>query len=423
MRMDEALARLAAIVESTEHAIIGRDQNGIITSWNPGAQLLYGYTAEEIIGQSINVLIPEDLREEAKRLQDAITEGKSTILDETIRRRKDGIQIWVSLSASPLKDPWGTINGAAIIARDITEREKTEEALREQAHLLDSAQVFIRNLESRIVFWPKSAEKLYGFTAQEAMGALSHELLQSQFPEPLETITQKLFETDTWEGELTHRRRDGTPIIVLSTWILHRNRKNQPISILENNIDITETRRLEQQLHRSQKMDAIGQLTGGIAHDFNNLLGIVLGNLDLLEDFAASNEDALDHVLTAQRAVLRGADLTRRLLAFARMEDLKPASTLLNSSIESVIAMAKRSLGPEIKITTALDESLPLVFVDAGSLESALLSLVVNARDSMPGGGSMHIQSSATRTGFVGLASAVQIPVECQVMPRLSSTT
>jgi nitrogen-specific signal transduction histidine kinase len=85
--------------------------------------------------------------------------------------------------------------------------------------------------------------------------------------------------------------------------------------------------------------------------------------------------------------------------------------------------MAKRSLGPEIKITTALDESLPLVFVDAGSLESALLSLVVNARDSMPGGGSMHIQSSATRTGFVGLASAVQIPVECQVMPRLSSTT
>jgi signal transduction histidine kinase len=222
---------------------------------------------------------------------------------------------------------------------------------------------------------------------------------------------------------LTHRRRDGTPIIVLSTWILHRNRKNQPISILENNIDITETRRLEQQLHRSQKMDAIGQLTGGIAHDFNNLLGIVLGNLDLLEDFAASNEDALDHVLTAQRAVLRGADLTRRLLAFARMEDLKPASTLLNSSIESVIAMAKRSLGPEIKITTALDESLPLVFVDAGSLESALLSLVVNARDSMPGGGSMHIQSSATRTGFVGLASAVQIPVECQVMPRLSSTT
>jgi PAS domain S-box-containing protein len=666
--MDEARTRLVAIVESTDDAIIGRDVKGIVTSWNRGAQLLYGYTPEEIIGQSINVLIPEDLHEEIEQILRATAEGRSVTLDETIRRRKDGSLIQVSLAISPLKDARGNINGAAIIARDITARKKAEEALREQAHLLDSAPVFIRDLDHRVVFWPKSAEKLYGFTSQEAVGTVSHDLLQTQFSEPMAIILGKLFETDMWEGELIHRRRDGSPIIVLSTWALHRDRNGQPVSILENNIDISarkqaeamltaqanelasqaegliqsrlaletqtfmlqsvltsiseglvvadkngrfiiwnpaaekiiglgpenltseqwsehyglyrtdmvtpfpsqeiplahaiqggestaemyvlnrelasgkfieasasplrdkdgnicggvtafrditernlmdetrsrlvaivessedaiigkdlrgvvtswnggarkifgytsaemigqsikillppdreheedeilgrirlgetvdhiETQRkrkdgvlievsltispirdangkvvgaskiardisekklMERQLHQSQKMDAIGQLTGGVAHDFNNLLGIILGNLDLLEISVAGNEAAVDQVQTAQRAATRGADLTRRLLAFARMEGLKPVSTLLNSSIQNMIALAKRALGPEITITTQLDESLPRVFVDVAGLENALLNLVVNARDAMPGGGTISVST------------------------------
>jgi PAS domain S-box-containing protein len=274
MQMDEARSRLVAIVESSEDAIIGKDLDGVVTSWNRGASKIFGYTSAEMIGKSIKILLPPGREHEEDGILSRIRVGERVDHIETVRKRKDGVLIEVSLTISPIIDAGGKIVGASKIARNITN-----------------------------------------------------------------------------------------------------------------------TKRLESQLRQSQKMDAIGQLTGGIAHDFNNLLGIILGNLDLLEGFAAADETALDQVQTSQRAAARGADLTRRLLAFASMEVLKPSSTLLNASIENTIAMATRALGPEIKITMQLDESLPRVFVDAAGLESALLNLVVNARDAMPGGGSIVVST------------------------------
>jgi PAS domain S-box-containing protein len=287
-RLDEERTRLVAIVASSEDAIIGKDAHGIVTSWNAGAEKVFGYKASEVIGQNIKRLLPADREREEDNILLRLEHGELIENFETIRRRKDGEFIHVSLTISPIRDPSGEVVGASKIARNITD-----------------------------------------------------------------------------------------------------------------------TKRLESQLRQSQKMDAIGQLTGGIAHDFNNLLGIILGNLDLLELFAASNEIALDQVQTSQRAAARGADLTRRLLAFARMETLKPSSTLLNASIQNMIAMATRALGPEIRIAMHLDESLPRVFVDAAGLESALLNLVVNARDAMPGGGLIDI--STRLTNLDGADSTVRI--------------
>jgi signal transduction histidine kinase/ActR/RegA family two-component response regulator len=193
--------------------------------------------------------------------------------------------------------------------------------------------------------------------------------------------------------ETVRKKKDGVLIEVSLTISPIRDANGKIVGASKIVRDISEKKLMERQLHQSQKMDAIGQLTGGVAHDFNNLLGIILGNLDLLEMFAADNGVALDQVRTAQRAATRGADLTRRLLAFARMEELRPVSTLLNASILNMIALAKRALGPEIAITTQLDESLPRVFVDAAGLENALLNLVVNARDAMPGGGSISVST------------------------------
>jgi PAS domain S-box-containing protein len=136
----------------------------------------------------------------------------------------------------------------AALQSEVAERTQVEEALREQAHVLDSAQVFVRDMNSRVVFWPRGAEKLYGFTPQEALGILSHDLFHTQFPEPLETIEKKLFETGMWEGELAHRRRDGVTLAVSSAWVLHRNSQGQPIRILETNVDITERKQAERRL-------------------------------------------------------------------------------------------------------------------------------------------------------------------------------
>jgi PAS domain S-box-containing protein len=136
----------------------------------------------------------------------------------------------------------------AALQSEIAERKRAEEVLREQAQILDSAQVFVRDMESRVVFWPRGAEKLYGFTSQEALGILSHDLFHTQFPEPLGMVEEKLFETGMWEGELIHTRRDGSIITVSSAWVLHRNSQGQPIRILETNVDITARQQAEQQL-------------------------------------------------------------------------------------------------------------------------------------------------------------------------------
>jgi len=136
----------------------------------------------------------------------------------------------------------------AALQSEIAERKRAEEVLREQAQILDSAQVFVRDMESRVVFWPRGAEKLYGFTSQEALGILSHDLFHTQFPEPLGMVEKKLFETGMWEGELIHTRRDGSIITVSSAWVLHRNSQGQPIRILETNVDITARQQAEQQL-------------------------------------------------------------------------------------------------------------------------------------------------------------------------------
>ncbi len=274
---DETRARLVAIVESSEDAIIGKDDEGIITNWNKGAEKLFGYPAEEIIGQSVKILLPPGHEYEEEDILARIKQGEIVNHIESLRKRKDGKLIHVSLSISPIRDGWGRVVGASKIARDITEKKQ-----------------------------------------------------------------------------------------------------------------------MERQLQQSQKMEAVGQLTGGIAHDFNNLLGVVIGNLDLLETLVTDNEAALKRVHTAQKGALRGADLTRRLLAFSNSEELRPSAVKLQQAAHNVIELASSALGPEIKITTHFDNSVPTVFVDAAALESALLNLVVNSRDAMPNGGSISITVELT---------------------------
>ena len=140
------------------------------------------------------------------------------------------------------------VQRTAALESEIAERKRAEEALREQAQVLDSAQVFVRDMESRVVFWPRGAEKLYGFNSQEALGILSHDLFHTQFPEPLEMIEKKLFETGVWEGELIHRKRDGSTVVVSSAWVLHCDAQGRPVRILETNIDITARKQAAEKL-------------------------------------------------------------------------------------------------------------------------------------------------------------------------------
>ena len=190
---------------------------------------------------------PERVNEESDALA-RIGRGERVDYFETVRVRKDGKNVDVSVTILPIKDSTGAIVGASKIARDIGERKRTEQALHELSKVLDLAQVLVCDMESHIVLWNLGAEKLYGFTKEEAVGRISHELLHTEFPEPLERIKEQLQHTGTWEGELVHRKRDGGRIVVSSLWVLHRDAKGKPARILEVNSDITARKKAEELL-------------------------------------------------------------------------------------------------------------------------------------------------------------------------------
>jgi PAS domain S-box-containing protein len=258
-RAEAVAMRLAAVVQSSHDAIATKTLSGIITNWNQSAERIFGYKPKEIIGKSILTLIPKDRQSEEEEILRKIRDGESLEHYETVRRRKDGKLIDVSLTISPIKGPTGEIVGVSKIARDITEKKQTERRLAEQARLLDltTDAIFISDMQQRITYWNRGAKELYGYSAEEALGKVTWELLCTEFPESIERIRKKLVRDGRWSGELVHRRKGGNKVVVMSRWSLDRDERGNPKSILETNTDITARKRVEFELQRSK--DALEQ--------------------------------------------------------------------------------------------------------------------------------------------------------------------
>lgn len=265
---------LAAIVSSSDDAIVSKTLDGIITSWNPGAERIFGFTAAEAIGQPMLMLFPPDRVDEEQEILARIARGEPVQNFETVRVRKDGTHINVSVTTSQVINDAGKVIGASNITRDITERL--------------------------------------------ALG---------------------------------------------------------------------------EQLHRSQRLDSIGQLTGGIAHDFNNLLTVILGNAELLNEELAGNSTLQPLAEMIMTAAESGAALTQQLLAFARKQPLDPEAVDVNELVHHMEALLRRTLGGHIEIQFVHGDELWSALVDRTQLESALLNLCLNARDAMPAGGRLTIET------------------------------
>src|SRR5258707_4470582 len=194
---ETAAMRLAAVVQSSHDAVAAKTLNGIITDWNQSAERIFGYKSKEIIGKSVLTLIPKDRQSEEQEILRRIRHGESLDHYETVRRRKDGKLIDVSLTISPIRGPKGEIFGVSKIARDITEQKRTGRRLSEQARLLDltTDAIIVRDHQDRIVHWNRGAEETYGFSPKEALVKITHDLLQKAHPENLEKI-RKNFEPE-----------------------------------------------------------------------------------------------------------------------------------------------------------------------------------------------------------------------------------
>ncbi len=371
--------KLAAIVESSEDAIMSKSLDGLITSWNPAAERLFGYAAKEAIGKPMVKLFPPEQVEEEKEILARIGRGEGIDHYETHRVGKDGKLMEVSVTISPLRDNSGRVVGASTIARNITEHKRAGEELRRQAGLLNLAPALVRDMDDHIEMWTRGAERLYGYSKEEALGRRSYELLKTEFAQALPEIEKALNSTGVWEGELVQQTRGGKRVVVASQWVLHRDAKGKPARVLEVNADITALKQAEALQISSQKLGALGTLAGGIAHDFNNILSAINGSAAL-----AISQFPRDHPVQAcleeiAKAGVRGADLVRRILSFSRPQDRNIEVQALEPVVEEALKLVRATLPAMIEIRTEFGADLPKARVDATQIYQVIVNLVTNA--------------------------------------------
>ncbi|HEX3857958.1 MAG TPA: PAS domain S-box protein [Pseudolabrys sp.] len=415
---DEGRYRL--LIEAvTDYAICMLDPSGIVSSWNPGAQRFKGYTADEIIGQNFSKFYSEDDQKSglpARALEAAARKGNFE--SEGWRIRKDGTRFWASVVIDPIRHESGELVGYAKITRDLTERRAAELNLRqseEQFGLLvqgvtDYA-IYLLDAEGRVTNWNAGAQRIKGYLPQEIIGQHFSQFYtpeDRQAGEPkraLDTAAREgRFEKESWRV-----RKDGSRFFahVIIDPIRAEDGNREIIGYAKITRDITERKKAQDELEKtrealiqSQKMEAIGQLTGGVAHDFNNLLMAVLGSLELLRKRLPNDPKIMALLDNAVLGATRGASLTKRMLAFARAQELKQETIAIPDLVLGMADLLQRSLGPSVRIETHFPLLLPPVLADANQLEMALLNLTVNARDAMPEGGEISV---ATREESIEL--------------------
>jgi PAS domain S-box-containing protein len=289
-------------------------------------------------------------------------------------------------------------------AHDLEERvrQRTTEALEaaaaagEQAQLLDLAHDAILSIDwdGTIRFWNRGAEQMYGWTRGEALGKISHDLLQTVFPGDRESLKRHLSESGYWEGELRHTTRAGDTLIVSSRWALSRGAAGEPLGFLEINTDITERRRIEEQLRHTQKLESLGVLAGGVAHDFNNLLTGILGNASLALDTTTSNHPNRVLLEEVIRAAEHAADLTRQLLAYAGKGRFILRSIDLSELVREIAGLVQTSIPKKVQLRLQLEDKLPVVEADPGQMQQIVMNLVINGAEAIgPEGGTVLVRT------------------------------
>jgi PAS domain S-box-containing protein len=307
----------------------------------------------------------------------------------------DGSVRWLWSSARTHCNGSGAPAHISGVIVDVTARRRAEDALREQAQLLDLAHEAIVSIDQdcRIRFWNRGAEQMYGYSRAEALGAVVHDLLQTQFPEPLDDIQHRAAEDGHWEGELVHTCKDGTRLAVASRWATRLGPRGEKLGWLEINGDITERRRIEEQLRHTQKLESLGVLAGGVAHDFNNLLTGILGNASLALD--RSPESHPNRVLLEEvmHAAERAADLTRQLLAYAGKGRFIMRNIDLPSLVRELSGLVQTSIPKTVQLRLQLD-SVPAIYGDPGQMQQIVMNLVINAAEAIgPDGGTVLVRT------------------------------
>jgi len=395
----EELFRLISENAADMIAVVDMEGNRIYNSLSYLRVL--GYQPEELKNSSaFEQIHPDDV----EHVRGASEESRRTGVGKTLEyriRHKDGSWRVVESTASVIRKPTGEPDKLVIINRDISERRQAAESLRlsEAAFrsMVEDAPYGIAraDAEGSLVRANPALQRMLGYENLHEL--LNTKLGQQIFANSAEFVKLKArldVENEFKDVELELRRSDGSPITVRCGGRRVKERHADMVCFDLFVEDITEKRILERQLQMAGKMEAIGRLSGGIAHDFNNLLGVIIGYGQLLKRKLGRQNPLIEHVEEIEKAGQRAASLTRQLLAFSRQQVLTPAVLNLNDLVSDMVKMLPRILGEDITVGTSLSPDIAMVKADQSQVEQVIMNLAVNARDAMPSGGKLGIETA-----------------------------
>jgi PAS domain S-box-containing protein len=404
---DQRKAERAVHSTDERFRFVARATNDVIWDWNLKTNaLVWNDSVEHVFGHRQNKIYPEiqwwydhihpeDRERVVAGIHGVLDHGGTSWSDSYRYRRGDGTYANVVDRGYIARDSAGIATRLIGAMTDVTERSRSEAAIRFQAQLLNAVQqaVIATDPEGIVIFWNAFAENLYGWAAEEAVGKPIHELTPAPFlRDHGGEIGQRGSGGESWTGEYLVQGKTGKAFPALLTTAPVRDARGAVVGYVRVSIDLTERRNLEEQFRQSQKMDAVGRLAGGIAHDFNNLLTVIRLNTEIIMEAFAADDPRSDDVKQIKSAAERASTLTKQLLAFSRKQILQPRVLDMNSVIATVEPMLKRLIGEDVLIASNCGARGYLV-ADPGQIEQILVNLIVNARDAMPQGGTISIET------------------------------
>jgi PAS domain S-box-containing protein len=415
----DADAWLAAIVRSSDDAIISKTLEGIVTSWNPAAERIFGYREAEMIGQSITCIIPEERTAEEEQILERIRRGETVEHLETVRVTKDGRKIDISLTSSPIRDAQGRIIGASKIARDITERTRASAAVhRSQAHthaIFEAASDAILIVDQRgtIISANRKSAEMFGYPHEGLLGQplemLLPERLRSRHIGHRSSYFQNPHARPMGRGlDLVARRADGTefPVEISLSYI----ETEEGLRALAFVTDITERQVMERAARQADRLAALGRLSAGIAHEVNNPIGIISSRIEIMLLDAEAQPlpgTVMEDLKVLHRHAQRVARIAHGLLSFARASSVQHVAVNLNQVVEETLLLMEKDLGKRgITLHRSLVVDLPVVHGDPNALQQVLINLLTNAGDVLEVGGEISLETSRV-SGDEGMARLI----------------